>query len=1221
MKKKFMSLLLSASLVLSMMTPVGLVYAEESPNTGMVINKTVSYNKDEDNFRITLDAYATGSKITTITQTAIPTDIVLVLDQSGSMTSKITGDNHLELYTGNNRQNSSLYTHRFDGGDGNLYYKINDTQAVQVLVSRNTVPNSYAKYSTKTNTNFYNRNDSYGLYVLIDGDYKKVTQTVTPHGSVNRRYYEYTYTVNNVVVATGRSDQNNDGVVWVNGATDDATMYYANSTTTKYTYYYMVDSSPVVIRTSDGNNTNQSDFYYQTTEMSRLAALTNAVNNFKNIVAEKAAGVDGQLSITADNVNHRIAIVGFASESGYGNNTELLSISGSNSGSVGLKYDSSWTSANANYKNVLQNMDTAAGQSMITNAVNALAAQGATQTDLGLEMALKTLQANPLANGETRNRVVIVFTDGSPTSFDGFEADVANKAVDYAQQIKDLGVTVYTIGVFNNASVTNEDKTDSADSKRENYFMNSVSSNYPHNTITTDRWGNITGYTRGKKNDKFTDDYSYYLPASSSETLNYIFEMISDEINNGGATSSLTSETILKDLIAPQFTLPPGAEVSDIEIKMVPYKPGNANNPTYTEADWDYVNAGNATGVTATIGSDKTAPDGSAANGSLSVTGYNFSEHWVGIYDNNGTKTAQGAKLQISFDVDVREGFLGGNSVYTNTEAKVYLNAEDAANDNEFMTFPQPEVNVAIQEVKVAPVDKNVYLLGDINKDEMIKGSTATAKIAAVGDVKLDLNNPYDSDTHKIYGLDTWQTEYVDIVVEYKDKNGTVIYREKNGQKFEDEDEHFAEKPSSDDYENDGNFSIGVTVTPKDTNGVDENGKTLPGVKAEEQGEETSAKVNVFKPVMIFKDSHVYLGGEVSGSYNHDKNFVDVAWVHKNASGTVDMTAGTGEGKTTVLGTAPTLTETYETKTGIISDDTDIDVDVTEVKIGGTVVTSHVTFDHQECVENPKLEPTCTDMAEHPATAENKSEFKLHVYTPEMTFADTTAYYGDTAPTLNDATFLDATKTTWKYKDGTVAGDQMSNTAPTLTTTYTAEDGKIVNNLIETRGDIKVDATVKVGDTDITSYVRFNHTDCTNPADHIDSHKDDATKNEAWIHVKTCDLTVRKTMDGSKYDSTDNFVITVTGPNNFSQKIVLNGGDSKKLTGLRVGEYTVTEDTAWSWRYKVTGNNAKKALSVAAPSASAEIKNEVETNKWISVSSIVENLFENGAVHKKSANQ
>ncbi len=130
-------------------------------------------------------------------------------------------------------------------------------------------------------------------------------------------------------------------------------------------------------------------------------------------------------------------------------------------------------------------MDTSAGQAMVSNAIGALAANGATQTNLGLDMAQRILSANPVQPNETRYRVVIVFTDGAPTSFDGFEKAAANDAITHAGAIKTAGATVYTIGIFpgaNAASAGTEPKGDLGQNSSSlnsacNWFMQQVSSN------------------------------------------------------------------------------------------------------------------------------------------------------------------------------------------------------------------------------------------------------------------------------------------------------------------------------------------------------------------------------------------------------------------------------------------------------------------------------------------------------------------------------------------------------------------------------------------------------------------------------------------------------------------------------------------------------------------------------------------------------------------------
>ena len=57
---------------------------DTATDNGMKISKTATPNVDG-SYTITLEAYATGSKVITEQKTDIPTDIILVLDQSGSM--------------------------------------------------------------------------------------------------------------------------------------------------------------------------------------------------------------------------------------------------------------------------------------------------------------------------------------------------------------------------------------------------------------------------------------------------------------------------------------------------------------------------------------------------------------------------------------------------------------------------------------------------------------------------------------------------------------------------------------------------------------------------------------------------------------------------------------------------------------------------------------------------------------------------------------------------------------------------------------------------------------------------------------------------------------------------------------------------------------------------------------------------------------------------------
>ena len=509
--------------------------------------------------------------------------------------------------------------------------------------------------------------------------------------------YTYTYTApdNSPVTETSRGPFG-----------DPPFPIYKEETVTEYayTYSYTVNGTRTDIGTSTGADTVFETELYQKipsgTKITRLEALKNAAATFVNAVEEKAKGADGVLG-TEDDISHRIAVVGFASQSGYGDNTELLSIAGSNSGNVGVAYHNI---TDQNLKDVLQEVGTSAGQTMVSDAIGALAASGATQTDLGLDMAQRILSANPVQPNETRNRVVIVFTDGAPTSFNGFEKDVADNAITHAGSIKTAGATVYTIGIFAGADATSAGTEPSGDLGQNssslnsacNWFMQQVSSN------------NGTPRTP-----------SYYLSAADTGSLSNIFQQISDNIESGGSSSTLTEESVVRDIISPQFTLPAGATASDITLET--YACTGKDGDTYTWRQND-----TAMGATAAI-------DGN----NVSVTGFNFSENYVGTVTNNGIVTYRGHKLVIRFSVKPQPGFLGGNNVPTNAGAGVYENKDSETPVRE---FPQPTVNVPIQPVTVAAQDYNVYLLGGLTASQLQSGSTV--QVGSVTRVRIPVSPP-----------------------------------------------------------------------------------------------------------------------------------------------------------------------------------------------------------------------------------------------------------------------------------------------------------------------------------------------------------------------------------------------------------------------------------------------------------------------------------------------
>ena len=856
-------------------------------DNGVVTSKTAKAN-DDGTYTITLEAYATGSKVISEIQKDVPTDIVLVLDQSGSMDDPM-GTVKYEKYSEKNSTNTKNYDRRHNGGSANLWYPLSDDSYVPVNVEKskvyNALPTNLKNYKLIGEC-YWDYQDA--LYEKVGDTYKQVT--LTADGSWSSTY-TYTFYDGETVVSKG------DGSVPEFGSRGPLYTPDEDGNSTVYTYTY-TDANGVTqnIGKSTGASERYAKFYERSVSSSgggtRLAALKSAATEFANSVATKAAGKDGQLG-TDDDVDHRIAVVGFAdTDEDYGYNTGVF---------IGSKM-TKYKNASSVYATALQSMKTTDGQNNVTASLGALQTSGATRTDLGMEMAKGILDANPVPADQTRNRVVIVFTDGSPTDFNGFQVNVANSAITTANNIKSGGATVYGIGIFAGADATspgtkptqNLSYNSSALPAACNWFMQNLSSN-----------------------NGVVQNPSYYLSAADAESLKNIFKQISDQIESGGSSSTLTGEAVVKDIISPQFQLPEGTTVNDINLET--YACTGKTGDTYT---WSK-NA-NAMGANAKV-----------EDGTVSVTGFDFAENYVGTVTNNDGVTYRGNKLRISFEVVQKNGFLGGNDVFTNDNAAIY---DKSTATEPVRTFDdKPQVNVPIKDVTVTATDKNVYLLGSLTADEL--KADATVK---VGDVTLDLTKANDTD--RPYGLDKWQTDYVNITVTIQDADGKVI-----------------SDTGLSDLTNDVKYTIKVEVAPKTPVPL-----SHEGTLAEAQTVTEFANVNVFKPELTYKDSEVYYGEAVPTSYT--SNLESTVWKHGDTEAPTSM------------GTAPTLTLTYTPEADKIANDKintrqDVGVDVT-VKIDETDVTDKASFVHTNCEET-----TCK--------VPDGCEFVLHVKTCSLTISKT----------------------------------------------------------------------------------------------------------------------------------------------------------------------------------------------------------------------------------------
>lgn len=188
-----------------------------------------------------------------------------------------------------------------------------------------------------------------------------------------------------------------------------------------------------------------------------------------------------------------------------------------------------------NYSQIVS--DLTADMNGLENKVSKLKAAGATRADNGFNRAVKVMGSDSARTDA--KKVVIFFTDGSPTSSNGFEKEVANNAVTAAKKLKDGGAAVYSIGIFASANP-------SSLSSNENQFMHAVSSNFPKATKYNQRGeGNIKA--------------GYYKSATNASELNAIF----DEIEKSETTTSAYINVVMED------TLSEYAELAGSDYKVV----------------------------------------------------------------------------------------------------------------------------------------------------------------------------------------------------------------------------------------------------------------------------------------------------------------------------------------------------------------------------------------------------------------------------------------------------------------------------------------------------------------------------------------------------------------------------------------------------------------------------------------------------------------------------
>ena len=377
---------------------------------------------------------------------------------------------------------------------------------------------------------------------------------------------------------------------------------------------------------------------------------------------------------------------------------------------AGEKTDKIGNNTNKSGKNYTQivkeltKVDDAERVNQLKDAVSQLQASGSTASDYGLEKAQEALKSANQA------KVVVLFTDGEPNHSSDFDYEVATKAVNTAKILKDKSTTdksttIYTVGVFQNPS--NDVHT----------YMSSVSSNYPNATAKYEEgvWGKDDTWT---VTDGGSTPGTYYKTADSADELINAFKTISSQVSS----THLNGNAVVVDKVPSNFTAP--ANAKDVTLKVADYK---ADGTFGTETDAPST-------IHASVNED----------GTVSVTGFNFSENWCGL---DGT-TPNGKKLIIEFTIKCTNY---GGTQPTNDGAYIKAKADDA-NPIIKLDYPTVPVKVKLPDGSDPYTDTKVY-----------------------DGAGFDIKNEIGKIVANLVPVDGIKNQFIDLTYEIKDSSGKKV--------------------------------------------------------------------------------------------------------------------------------------------------------------------------------------------------------------------------------------------------------------------------------------------------------------------------------------------------------------------------------------------------------------------------------------------------------------
>ena len=331
--------------------------------------------------------------------------------------------------------------------------------------------------------------------------------------------------------------------------------------------------------------------------------------------------------------------------------------------------------------------------------------------------------------------------------------------------------------------------------------------------------------------------------------------------------------------------------------------------------------------------------------------------------------------------------------------------------------------------------------------------------------------------------------------------------------------------------------------------------------------------------------NNVPTNGENSGVYTADGNQIK-PFPQPEVNVPVDCDAFAGQVKNIYYGNAaPTLPELstatplepWQTRYVTITRTSNTDVSNTT---DGTYTVTVTVTPNEEAKESSAGTPATEKTASVTST--------VNVYKPEITFKDSIIDYNAT-PDYKD----NLGGAVWKHEGTAADPANMTGEEPVLAYSYDPEEKALTE---DTYVNVTVSANDKTLPADVVTFVHTADNDfpgCSfNPA-----------HGQFIVHIKVFNLTIVKAAadDSKPIDKDQTFVFHVKGKNNdVDMQVVITGADKQVIKNLPVGEYTITEDTNWSWKYTPVDNNQSvMEENIQDGAATVTFKNENKGTNWL----------------------